>query len=101
MAWNEKKCRSVKCRKSEIRDPPVSIHYSQRKFVGSHTCPRCHDLLADQEHIASCAGLRAHLSHCEFIDFNLLTYSNRSIIEHALLLVSQELIFDQHALQKF
>jgi hypothetical protein len=33
------------------------------KFVGSHTC--CHDLFADQEHIASCAGLHARLSQCE------------------------------------
>jgi hypothetical protein len=66
-----------------------------RTFVGSHTFLHCHDSFADQEHIASCAGLRARLSHCELIDFNLLTYSNRSIIEHALLLVSQELIFDQ------
>jgi hypothetical protein len=71
-----------------------------RKFVGSHTCLHCHDLFADQEHIASCAGLRARLSHCEFIDFNLLTYSNKSIIEHALLLVSQELILDQHGATK-
>jgi hypothetical protein len=71
-----------------------------RKFVGSHTCLHCHDLFADQEHIASCAGLRARLSHCEFIDFNLLTYSNKSIIEHALLLVSLELILDQHGATK-
>jgi hypothetical protein len=41
-----------------------------RKFVGSHTCLHCHDLFADQEHLASCAGLRARLSHCELIDFN-------------------------------
>jgi hypothetical protein len=71
-----------------------------RKFVGSHTCLHCHDLFADKEHIASCAGLRARLSHCEFIDFNLLTYSNESIIEHALLLVYQELILDQHGATK-
>jgi hypothetical protein len=36
--------------------------------------------------IKNCAGLRARLSQCELIDFNSLTYSNRSIIEHALLL---------------
>jgi hypothetical protein len=68
-----------------------------RKFVGSHTCLHCHDLFAQQEHIAS---FRARLCHCECIDFDLLTYSNRSIIEHALLLVSQELIFDQHGATK-
>jgi hypothetical protein len=43
-----------------------------------------------------CACLRARLSQCELIDFNLLTYSKRSIIEHALLLVSQKLILERY-----
>lgn len=65
-----------------------------RKFKGAHSCLLCHCHFKEQDHIASCAGLRARLTECRLIDFNSLTYSNSAMVEHALLLVSQEFIMN-------
>ena len=65
-----------------------------RKFQGAHLCLHCHSSFTEQAHIASCAGMRVRLIECDRVDFSQLTYSNDNIIEHAVLLISQEFILD-------
>ena len=65
-----------------------------RKFQGTHLCLHCHSSFTDQAHIASCAGMRARLVEYDCVDFSQLTYSNDNLVEHALLLISQEFIMN-------
>ena len=38
--------------------------------------------------------MRARLIECDCVDFSRLTYSNDNLVEHALLLISQELVMN-------
>jgi hypothetical protein len=77
-----------------------------RIFGPPRRCLHCDGLFADQSHIASCSSLRESIvTQCPVpsstLDLTSLTYSASNVIEHALLLACQNLIFEPQTVSNF